>query len=345
MVASLHDVLRDGWQAGAPTTCFDDDDRYDYYLCCRDVKRDGYPLLAGWCFGDEWVYEECCSWGFGPSIRGLPYKCQLEADGVAEFFFGFDQPLEIQCSDPAQGADRGEAQDIWFTGYLIARFLLAPSKLFTVPGWGDAQHMWRGRLADLIEKPSWNILDVGCGVGVTSVALARAGHTVTGVDIDQYALRVAQANARRNKVRMHLQVWDVFESPDVALVARGPFDVIMSEVVGFVTSVQQARGNLTVSNLTDVALSFLHNTLPLRGRVFVMGAYYSAGHGKDHGKLDIASVAVMRALRRLGQRPDMMVPCSGTAGPLCPRTPTVSPRDWHFQSSLGPRTAHALILW
>lgn len=334
--------LREGWQSGVPTTCFDGDDHYDYYMCCRDVQLDGYPVLSDWCFGDEWPYEDCCSWGFGPSIRGLTHQCQLEPDGVARLFLGLGSVVEIQCSDPAHGPRRGATENIWFWGYLAARLLLNVSVLFTVDMWREARIIWDQRL---VGQKSWRVLDVGSGVGVTSISLARAGHNVTAIDIDRYALRVLQKNARRNLVRVYSQTWDVFTVPDASLVERGPFDVVVCEGVSIVTQVQHEDPSLTAENLTDVAARFLHNLLPLRGKVFVMGGYYSAGHRKDPWKVDIASVALMRALKKFGQRPDLMVPCTGVAGRLCPRTPTMSPLGWHFHSGLGPHTAHALILW
>ena len=40
------------------------------------------------------------------------------------------------------------------------------------------------------------VLDLGCGTGVLAVALAKAGHTVRGVDSSLPMLRVARRNAR-----------------------------------------------------------------------------------------------------------------------------------------------------
>jgi 2-polyprenyl-6-hydroxyphenyl methylase/3-demethylubiquinone-9 3-methyltransferase len=45
--------------------------------------------------------------------------------------------------------------------------------------------------------PTPEVLDVGCGGGVLSEALARAGAQVTGIDLSQSALEVARAHARQ----------------------------------------------------------------------------------------------------------------------------------------------------
>jgi 2-polyprenyl-6-hydroxyphenyl methylase/3-demethylubiquinone-9 3-methyltransferase len=51
---------------------------------------------------------------------------------------------------------------------------------------------WIDRLVDLAGKRT---LDVGCGGGVLAEAMARAGADVTGIDLADKALKVAQAHA------------------------------------------------------------------------------------------------------------------------------------------------------
>lgn len=53
---------------------------------------------------------------------------------------------------------------------------------------------------DLKALKSLNILDVGCGGGIVSEPLARLGGTVTGIDADDSAIRVAREHAEKSGV-------------------------------------------------------------------------------------------------------------------------------------------------
>lgn len=62
---------------------------------------------------------------------------------------------------------------------------------------------------DLIEivatgkvKPGF-ALDLGCGVGVQSIYLARRGFKTTGIDISETAIKIAKENATRAKVKVN----------------------------------------------------------------------------------------------------------------------------------------------
>src|SRR5213080_1705482 len=48
------------------------------------------------------------------------------------------------------------------------------------------------RVEDSIHGRSLRILEVGCGTGFMSLALARMGHAVVGVDVDERLIRVAR---------------------------------------------------------------------------------------------------------------------------------------------------------
>lgn len=54
--------------------------------------------------------------------------------------------------------------------------------------------------------PGTHVVDVGCGLGHDVVAVARAGHRVTGLDVAQPAIRAARQAARTAKVNVQLWV-------------------------------------------------------------------------------------------------------------------------------------------
>ena len=67
------------------------------------------------------------------------------------------------------------------------------------------------------------VLDLGCGAGRTSIALAELGLEVVGIDISQVMIQVARDQARRAQVEVDFQVLDARRlkfSPD-------SFDVVL----------------------------------------------------------------------------------------------------------------------
>src|SRR3954463_10776564 len=55
-------------------------------------------------------------------------------------------------------------------------------------------------IADLAGLAGKRVLDVGCGGGILSEAMARAGASVTGIDLSDAALQVAQLHLLETKV-------------------------------------------------------------------------------------------------------------------------------------------------
>jgi 2-polyprenyl-3-methyl-5-hydroxy-6-metoxy-1,4-benzoquinol methylase len=66
------------------------------------------------------------------------------------------------------------------------------------------------------------VLEIGCGTGSSSVALAEQGADVTGIDIDAAALEVA-----RDRCRIHGLSVDIRESSAKHLLEFGPMDAVL----------------------------------------------------------------------------------------------------------------------
>lgn len=63
----------------------------------------------------------------------------------------------------------------------------------------DRRYRWHYHLRDLFESlegSSGKLLEIGCGIGVDSIQLARCGFQVTGVDLTQTGIDVAKNHAR-----------------------------------------------------------------------------------------------------------------------------------------------------
>ena len=76
------------------------------------------------------------------------------------------------------------------------------------------------RLADLAHK---EVLDVGCGGGILSEAMARVGAKVLGIDLGQGVLDVAELHALEAKVSV---AYRAVAAEDLARERPGAFDVV-----------------------------------------------------------------------------------------------------------------------
>ena len=74
-------------------------------------------------------------------------------------------------------------------------------------------------------RPGQRVLDVACGTGVVAVTAARAGATVTGLDLTPELLARARENARIAGVAIEWHEGDVEELP----FANETFDVVVSQ--------------------------------------------------------------------------------------------------------------------
>jgi 2-polyprenyl-6-hydroxyphenyl methylase/3-demethylubiquinone-9 3-methyltransferase len=128
------------------------------------------------------------------------------------------------------------------------------------------------RAAALLDKP---VLDVGCGGGILSEAMARAGARVLGIDLSQAVLDVAELHALESKVSLEYRLIPVEE---LAQERAASFDLVtcmeMLEHVPDPASSIRALAAL-VKPGGDVIVSTI-NRNPLAFAVAIVGAEYIA---------------------------------------------------------------------
>ena len=132
----------------------------------------------------------------------------------------------------------GPAGDVWVEAQEIMDRMLAPLSEAT--------------LAAAMPKPGERIIDVGCGCGATSLALAESGATVWGLDISQVMLERARSRAEGNDNI-------VFSVKDAATVDYDPeYDLIFSRFgVMFFSDPKAAFANLRSALLANGRLAFV----------------------------------------------------------------------------------------
>ncbi len=70
-------------------------------------------------------------------------------------------------------------------------------------------------------SPGDEVLEIGCGSGIVSIHCAKAGATVTAVDINPMAVECTIVNAEDNGVEIKARVSDVYEN------VHGTFDLVI----------------------------------------------------------------------------------------------------------------------
>ena len=119
------------------------------------------------------------------------------------------------------------------------------------------------------------VLDVGCGGGILSEAMARSGARVLGIDLSQAVLDVAELHALEAKLTIEYQAIAVEE---LAAAHPGSFDLVTCmEMLEHVPDPAAALGalGLLVKPGGHVVVSTL-NRKPLAFAVAIIGAEYIA---------------------------------------------------------------------
>ena len=74
-----------------------------------------------------------------------------------------------------------------------------------------------------VEITGKNVLDIGCGGGILTESLARAGAIATGIDMSADAIRVAKQHAEQTQTSVQ---YEQIRTEDFATQHEGDFDVI-----------------------------------------------------------------------------------------------------------------------
>ena len=183
-----------------------------YALTVHDARAE---LVADRCWqaGAAGIWETAAGDGAVTMRVGV-----AEADvGGFEAALADVAPLDVTATDLVELATRTVTLDA--AGGPVQ--LDVPPMVF-----GDGLHPTTATCLELlggIVGPGTRLLDVGCGSGALSVVGARAGATVTAVDVDPVAVEATVANAAANGVRV-----DASTTPLSAL--SGTWDVVVANI-------------------------------------------------------------------------------------------------------------------
>lgn len=186
-------------------------------------------------------------------------------------------------------------------------------RAFGLPGAEDVQR----RVVDLACPPGALLLDVGCGAGLWSVALAREGYRVHGIDISPHMIDEARRLADEHGIGGDISEFEVGDAERITMPDASIDGVICRNVLDFVSSPGSALGEIwrVLKPGCRLVLSVLGANSPVkRGawRRFLPGA--AAPTGMNY-MMPWEMEALLGELRWeiLGHRPDFGPAASGAS--------------------------------
>jgi 2-polyprenyl-6-hydroxyphenyl methylase/3-demethylubiquinone-9 3-methyltransferase len=78
-------------------------------------------------------------------------------------------------------------------------------------------------IVEKLTNPTPKVLDVGCGGGILSEALAKAGAQVTGIDLSQESIKAARQHAQSQNLSIDYRE---ISAEEIAQTQAGSFDVV-----------------------------------------------------------------------------------------------------------------------
>jgi ubiquinone/menaquinone biosynthesis C-methylase UbiE len=191
----------------------------------------------------------------------------------------------------------------------------------------ERRYRWHYHLRDLfaaLDGQGGRLLEVGCGIGVDSIQLARCGFDVTAVDLTESALAVAREFAERRRVTIDFRLGNAegLDFPDAS------FDVVYSFGVLHHTpdieaAVEEVRRVLRPGGTAYVMLYHRDSLVNLVHRLLRL-PYESPRDRNDH--CPVVYTFSRRGVRRLFGRFSRVEVCSAYPftygfGPLGSRLP------------------------
>jgi ubiquinone/menaquinone biosynthesis C-methylase UbiE len=147
------------------------------------------------------------------------------------------------------------------------------------------RYRWHYHLRDLftsLKGSHGRLLEVGCGIGVDSIQLARCGFDVTAVDLTESAIRVARQFAERRGVDVDFVVGNAegLDFPDASFDAVYSFGVL-HHTPDIESAVAEVRRVLRPGGTAHVMLYHTYSLVNLVHRVLRL-PYESPRDRKDH---------------------------------------------------------------